>query len=160
MVASFTVAVSGSHSIFLTDNLMGFEKEHSIRLTSNVAKDLHVRPREVRDLLHAGHISKDDFLGTLCMMLVNTAYEAVKSKNDHSPEFEFFRHVRNASSHLNKFTFWPDEPRREARWRGIDIPSTLKGDANPFCGRFCFGEVLAMSDAVYLLWDINQKFKV
>jgi hypothetical protein len=38
-------------------------------------------------------------------MLAVTAYAAVEDRNDRSPEFEFFRHIRNASAHGNRFNF-------------------------------------------------------
>ena len=47
-------------------------------------------------------------------MIANTAYEAVKDMNDKSPEFEYFRHIRNASSHQNMFNFSDNEPYRPA----------------------------------------------
>ena len=90
------------------------------------------------------------------MMLANTAYESVKDRNDHSPQFEFFRHVRNASSHLNHFNFAPHEPRRPAAWRGFVIDHTLKGTANPLNRQGCFGNILGAGDIFPLLWDIEQ----
>lgn len=157
MVASFNIAAAGSHSIFSLENEMGFEAMHTIKLDSIITKELHIRPFDLREKIKNGYISQNDYTGSICMMLINTDYETVKEKNDRSPEFEFFRHVRNASSHLNKFNFFPWEPKREASWRGIEIPINPKGAANPLYGNYCFGELLGISDALYLLWDIDQK---
>lgn len=88
--------------------------------------------------------------------MIDTAYESVKEYNDHSPEFEFFRHIRNASSHLNKFFFFETEPRRLAPWRGLEIPLNPKGTQNPLHGKYCFGEMLGMSEAIHLLHDIDN----
>jgi hypothetical protein len=38
-----------------------------------------------------------------------------------SPELEFFRHVRNAAAHGNRFTFVGAEPRRAAAWRALNF---------------------------------------
>jgi hypothetical protein len=97
------------------------------------------------------------FLVALCTMLTNAAYESVKAQNDHSPEFEFFRHLRNASSHGNRFTFLPGEPRRPASWRGIGFDHTLKGASNPLHDSPCFGPLYGPADLIDLLFDIEQK---
>jgi hypothetical protein len=86
-------------------------------------------------------------------MLVNTGYESVKSLNDKSPVFEFFRHVRNSASHGNAFTFLNGEPRRPAEWRGKTIASTLTGTR-------CFFDFLGPADIVLLMWDIEQQLPV
>lgn len=86
--------------MFSADNLMGYKADDSIRLGSRVTQDLHFRPLEIRAEVEGGYISRDVYYASLCMMLSNIAYESVKDANDQLPEFEFFRHVRNASSHL------------------------------------------------------------
>ncbi len=91
------------------------------------------------------------------MMLANTAYESVKDHNDQSPEFEFFRHVRNASSHRNFFYFTRNEPARAAAWRGFALDVVAKGDTNPLFGTPCFGPVLGPADLIDLLADIETK---
>lgn len=99
------------------------------------------------------------FLGSCCQMLANTAYESVKGRKTHSPEFEFFRHVRNASSHRNYFTFDKEEPRRPAAWRGFTIDHTKLGKENPLQGSPCFGPVLGPADLVSLLKDIEDQLR-
>jgi len=60
-------------------------------------------------------------------MFANHVYEAVKDENVSSPEFELFRHIRNASSHNNRFNFIDSEPACPASWRGLKIDNTNKG---------------------------------
>src|SRR5436309_2282113 len=105
MVSAASVSFSGFPFLFETTTPVHLKPKDYIVLKGIVASDRHFMPHEVRQAALAGHISKDDYIGTVCLMLVNTAYESVKDQNDHSPEFEFFRHIRNACSHLNRFWF-------------------------------------------------------
>jgi len=50
-----------------------------------------------------------------------------------------------------------NEPSRQASWRGLVIDHTMKGQTNPLNGTLCFGGLLAPSDAIFLLWDIEKK---
>jgi hypothetical protein len=111
--------------------------------------------QQIRDM--AGYVGSDGTLRSLCCMLMNTAYESVKTRNNQSPEFEFFRHVRNAVSHGNTFFFKPHEPARAASWRGVKIDHGARGPANPLHGTDCVGGLFAPADAILLLWDIEQK---
>jgi len=94
----------------------------------------------------------------LSVMLINTAYASVSAQNvkNRSELFEFFRHLRNASSHGNEFNFKSKEPSRPAEWRGKRIDETKKASANPLFGTACFSDYIAPSDAILLLWDIEQ----
>jgi hypothetical protein len=91
------------------------------------------------------------------MMLANAAYEAVKELNDHSPEFEFLRHLRNAASHGNVISLASIEPRRPAHWRGQGFDHRVKGNSNPLNGKLCFGYLIGPADLLWLLWDIEKK---
>jgi hypothetical protein len=46
---------------------------------------------------------------------------------DKRPELEFFRHIRNAISHGNKFTFKKNEPKRPAQFGDFVICHELQG---------------------------------
>jgi len=98
----------------------------------------------------------DLFSFNLSCMFANLAYEKVKDYNDKTPIFEFFRHVRNAASHNNRFYFKEWKPRRIASWRRIKIDITKKGSNNPFFGVECFGGVLGSADIIFLLIDIEK----
>lgn len=90
-------------------------------------------------------------------MLANTAYEAVKDKNDKSPEFEYLRHIRNASSHQNTFNFFDHEPSSPAQWKKSIIDHNSKGKSNPLYGTACFGTFVGVADIIYLLKEIEEK---
>ena len=156
MVSSFMVAVSGSPAVFLPDNPMNFQPNETIELTGVVYPSMSIKPHQIHRNAVDGFISTDSFKYSLCMMLANHAYEAVKDENDSSPEFELFRHIRNASSHNNRFNFIDSEPARPASWRGLRIDNTNKGKNNLLYGQACFGDFMGISDLVLLLWDIEQ----
>ena len=92
-------------------------------------------------------------------MLLTTAYAAVEHEKDLSPEFEFFRHLRNAASHGNRFFFAKREPERPASWRGLAIAESHTGSRNPLHGIKCVGTFLGSADVILLLWDIEQKLR-
>lgn len=156
MVSAATISFSAYPFIFNEDNPGNLKSGDWIALPCKVVADRHFMPHDLRREAALGHINKNDYLGSICMMLANTAYELVKGRNDRSPEFDFFRHVRNASSHLNHFNFSDNEPSRPASWRGFVIDHTLKGTANRLYGNGCFGNILGAGDIFPLLWDIEQ----
>ena len=158
MVGTFMVALSSFHAIFNADNPMKLEKSQYISMNGVRVPDKHLLPFEVFEQAQAGHITMPTILGNCCMMLANTAYESVKDRNDQSPEFEFFRHVRNASSHRNRFYFTEKEPSRPAAWRGAVLDHMQRGSANPLQGAVCFGPILGPADLIDLLADIEKKF--
>lgn len=157
MVGTFMVAVSACPAIFSAENRMNIDRSQYVAMTGVHVSGKHLFPIEVFEQAQAGHITLPHFVGNCCMMLANMAYESVKDKNDHSPEFEFFRHVRNASSHRNLFTFSQKEPSRPAAWRTAILDHTKKGCSNPLQGTHCFGPVLGPADLVDLLTDIEAR---
>lgn len=157
MVANFMVAMSAAPAIFSPGNPMNFSRGRCVAISGVQVEGKHLYPIEVYEQAQAGHTSLPIFIGYTCMMVANLAYECVRLKNDHSPEFEFFRHVRNASSHGNRFTFTETEPRRPAAWRGAVLDHARKGSANPLHGQLCFGPVLGPADLVQLLADVEAR---
>jgi hypothetical protein len=158
MVTAFVIAIAGLESVLRTDNPMKFKAGEVITLEGKVHPEIRLQPYLIHKLATDGKISSPHAVHSLANMLLNTAYEAVKDKNDRSPEFEFFRHIRNSCSHRNMFNFFPNEPIRPAAWRGRAIDHNRKGSSNPLFGTACFGVYLAAADAVVLLWDIERKF--
>ena len=157
MVANFMVALSSAPAIFNAGNPMNYQKDQYIAINGVQVEGKHLFPMEVYEQAQAGHTTLPLFLGHSCMMLANLAYESVKHQSDHSPEFEFFRHVRNASSHKNQFTFTAQEPRRPAAWRSAVLEHTRKGSMNPLQDQQCFGPLLGPADVLQLLSDIEAR---
>lgn len=135
---------------------MGLTPDQYVSINGVLVEDKHLFPYDVMQQVRQGHIGMPVFRATSCMMLANTAYESVKHLKDHSPEFEFFRHIRNASSHGNRFTFSTREPKRPASWRGSAFDHSLKGQLNPLDQSPCFGPLFGPADLIDLLSDIAK----
>jgi hypothetical protein len=97
---------------------------------------------------------------SLCCMLANTAFESLtgadQQKLTNEPVFQFFRHVRNAASHGNRWHFSKNEPSKPAQWNGITIDRTKQGAQNPLQGKPCFYGELQPADLLYLLQDVER----
>jgi len=157
MVATFMIAASAVPAFFNKNKLINFDPSERIIIQGVQVKDKHIYPHQTCEQIQAGHATQAFYIGQNCLMLASLAYETVKELNDHTPEFEFFRHVRNASSHMNKFSFHNNEPRRPAAWKGIILDHTKQGDANPMQNYECFGRVLGPADILVLLADIEKR---
>lgn len=99
------------------------------------------------------------FFARDCGDLIARCYEAVKARRDPTvPEWEFFRHCRNAASHDNRFSFAAHEPARPAAWRGLEIERTLEGtpliDETDDSGKPV--GLLSVGDPIVVVWDIEQ----
>jgi len=157
MIFTFTSAIAGLRSLIDSQNPMKLREDGPpVRLDGKVHTGFTYNPYDHHKKFIKGELSYPVLLNSLCQMLINTAYESVKDKSNLSPEFEFFRHIRHASSHNNLFFFKSQEPKREAKWRGKIIDHTKKGQNNPLFGTRCFSKYLGPSDPVLLLWDIEQ----
>jgi hypothetical protein len=96
---------------------------------------------------------------SFCMMLMISAYESNKNKFDKSPLYEFFRHIRNASAHNNRFFFLSHEPKRPAKWRNLYIDDKKKGKDNPLFGKDCFFNFLGPADSILLLNEVEKYWR-
>jgi hypothetical protein len=99
----------------------------------------------------------------LASMLANTTYESLAKPDRRrlklSPVFQFFRHVRNAASHGNRWHFRSWEPISRAEWNGIVIDDTLKGPSNPLHGKQCIYGTLKPfkpGDVLFLVRDVER----
>ena len=95
--------------------------------------------------------SDKDFIQISAQILINGCYEIFKEnplKEKVSSEVcEFFRHIRNASSHNGKFIF-TEKANKKAVWRELIITKDLHG-----VDLFDF---LAVGDVILLLQDIEN----
>lgn len=160
MMMAYITGFAGVEALIAPSNPMGYEPPGSktaIAMAGKVYPQFAVWPYDVRQKYLNGTISQPDIPAAFACMLINTAYETVKLLNDRSPEFEFFRHIRNASSHSNRFNFHANEPSRPASWRGLTIDHALKGSSNPLHGTVCFFDFLGPGDPLFLLSDIQLK---
>lgn len=157
MVMSFMTSLSTVSLILNNDNLINLKEKDYVSFEGRWVKDRHFFPHDVINNIQAGKFTFPVYINSCCCMLANTAYEAVKDKNDKSPEFEYFRHIRNASSHQNMFIFFNHEPSKPAHWKKSEIAHNLKGNRNPLYGTACFGTFMGVSDIIDLLKEIEEK---
>ncbi|MFT7561465.1 MAG: hypothetical protein ACI93R_003392 [Flavobacteriales bacterium] len=156
LVLSFSISLCGCPNIFdksspaygMNNEILSFPGLHSQKKSMN--------PQLLRSQVEEGKILKSRHIEMCCMMLANTAYESVKQYNDHGEVFEFFRHIRNASSHLNIFNFNQKEPSHSAQWRGASFNKNLRGQNNPHSNRPCFGHLMGVADLLDLLIDVES----
>lgn len=156
LVSCFSVSLCGSPVIFDKRIEMFLPPNRSLSFSGRFVPNKFMAPHSLRARAERGDINSSDHIASCCIMLANTAYESVKHFNDGSETFEFFRHIRNASSHLNTFQFIHKEPVKPARWRKAVIEDDLKGENNPLYGQRCFGNYLGVSDILELLIDVEQ----
>ena len=154
MVATFLLSTVGLGPVYEPDNPLRLSKESTAGYRGLVEPELVVDLEQIRQLTQ--HLPSDRAVQELCGMLIISAH-AVALDNiggdrtiRESPQFEFFRHVRNAAAHGNRFTFDGLEPRRVAKWR------TLTLDRANYAGTQCFGTLLNAADALALLSDIQE----
>ena len=163
MVSSFMAAVASSPAIFRNDNPMKFEPQQTIELTSIFYEGVSVYPHQIYMSALEGHLLQDHYRHSLGMMLANLAYESAKVQklSTESPGWELLRHIRNASSHNNRFNFYShkDEPRHPAYWRNLIIDHTKKGKNNPLYETACFGSFMEIAELLWLLKDIEDSLE-
>jgi hypothetical protein len=154
MVATFLLSTVGLGPVYEPDNPLRLSAMNAAWYRGNIEPELLVDLEQIRQLTQ--HLAADRAVQELCGMLIISAHAvAVDSARLNrvileTREFEFFRHVRNAAAHGNRFSFKVGEPKRSAAWR------TLTLDAKTHAGTQCFGSLLSAADALSLLSDIQK----
>ncbi|HEY3040755.1 MAG TPA: hypothetical protein VGJ66_18595 [Pyrinomonadaceae bacterium] len=82
MVSAYITAVVGLESVFDPNNRMGFKLGETARLDGLAHPQIRVVPFQVYEMAMKGKIDIRHVVHSLAKMLVNTAYEAAKDKND------------------------------------------------------------------------------
>jgi hypothetical protein len=130
-----------------------------LELASSARGDtIQIATNDIAKELAANHEFLIDFLLLPAGSVVVLAHELCKYKpaHDTGPLWEFLRHCRNAAGHGGRFNFLHGEPKRLAKWTGLEIHANLKGtplfkdvDGNGF---------LSPANPILLLWDIEQAY--
>jgi hypothetical protein len=155
MVAAFLLSTVGLGPVYESNNPLHLSAERVAWYRGLVEAELRIDLEQIRQLTQ--HLPSDRAVQELCGMLIISAHavaldHGAKSRRIlESAKFEFFRHVRNAAAHGNRFTFGHREPRRRAEWRNITI------DRANHSGTQCFGRLLNSADALALLDDIQKE---
>lgn len=99
IVMSFMTSLSTVSFILNNDKLINLKEQDWVSLEGKWVAPRHFYPNDVVSNIKRGQFTFDTYINVNCCMHANIAYEAVKERNDKSPEFELLRHIRNASSH-------------------------------------------------------------
>lgn len=157
MILAYSAAIAGLEGMALPSNPLNYRPdEPGIGLAGKVYKTCVIYGHDIWSEFQTHSPATPNLVDSLYRMLVNTAYESISHLNDRSPIFEFFRHIRNASSHGGIFNFSSHEPARPANWRGVMIDHNLHGRTNSLFGSRCFLNFLGPADPILLLWDVEQ----
>jgi hypothetical protein len=86
------------------------------------------------------------------------AHETTKRKpyRDNGELWEFLRHCRNAAAHNGKFHFENGEPRHRAKWRNIELQSSMHGE--PLLTQPDGKGYLKLGDPIALLWELESSY--
>jgi hypothetical protein len=160
MVMSFLAATLGLGPVFNPQNPLNLTNQQIAWYNGKIKGQLLIDTAQIHKQCTNGAFLAEDAVKALCCMLINTAYESVKNYNDKSPEFEFFRHLRNAASHNNQFNFFNNEPSFPASWSGLVFDETMKGNSNPLYGQECVGATVSPGDILALLQEIELKISL
>lgn len=93
---------------------------------------------------------QSDLVINITQQLVVFCFTTVKTSDDGSTEFDFFRHLRNACAHGNKFTFRSWSTDLPARWRGAEINRESEGHT-------AILGLVGIPDVILLLKDIEDR---
>ena len=157
MVMSFLAATMGMEPVFEKENSLSPGPDKLGCYRGKIRTDRAIDLGQVHALCASGDLTADVVMKSLCCMLINSAYSVAEAHNDQSPEFEVFRHLRNAALHGNSFFFKKDEPRRPASWGSFTIDDKLKGTFNPLSGLECIGGTFSPADVLALLQNIERR---
>ena len=157
MVMSFLTATMGLEAVFEQKDPPAPGPDQLAWYRGKVRPDLAIDMGQIHALRLSGDLTADSVVKSLCCMLLCTAYTVADVHNDQSPEFEVFRHLRNAAAHGNYFYFKKDEPRRRAAWGRFVIDDKLKGSFNPLSGVECIGDTISPADVLALLQSIERR---
>lgn len=93
---------------------------------------------------------ESDLVISITQQLVVFCHARVEAYDDGSTEFDFFRHLRNACAHGNKFTLSRRTVGLPARWRGAEINRGAQG-------HMAILGLVGIPDVILLLKDIEDR---
>ena len=114
----------------------------------------------VRDV-RAGALHQRDAEISLCSMLIIAASASIQGEDfahvESHPTWQFFRHVRNAAAHGNRWHFNSERSVDRTEWRGFVIEACAKGTPHPLHGQHCiYGPWMWPAELIFLLRDVEE----
>ncbi|WP_143076446.1 hypothetical protein [Flavobacterium swingsii] len=85
-----------------------------------------------------------EFMKIPMMAMISLIHDSIKDNgyDKQTPEFEFLRHLRNAVSHGNRFTFRNNEPKRPAYYDEFILDVNINGMENVIFDFIHFEDIL------------------
>ena len=162
-VLAYFTSLNGIPALYDNEYVSTIKNNHSINLEGKTTgKNNHFNRLALIEQMKSKFSSVQDAVRILSQQLVISCYASVEDENNKSPEFEFFRHLRNGCAHGNKFKFISykdkkshkivNEPSRLAKWNGLEITRSLEKTEIIFA-------FLAPGDILKLLKDISEKIE-
>lgn len=137
----------------LSDTAAGYLKpaNKQIQYTGVWVDKFSITTHEIYRALSSGRSTIDSQLVTnMCQQLVVFCYDKAKTYDDGSTLFHFFRHLRNACAHGNKFKFNNKRTGLPAKWRAAKIDKNLEG-------HYAILGLVGIPDIIVLLKDIEKQ---
>ena len=158
-ISAFLIALNGLPALFNKNYVSSIEPNDGINLEGIGSSKNMFNRLELIKLMNTNLKTIPKITLILSQQLVISCYEIVKDKNDGSPEFEFFRHLRNGCAHNNKFNFATSKkankltkvPSKPAKWRNFKITRSLNGK------KVIFG-FIAPGDILEFLCEMSERF--
>ncbi len=131
-ILAFFTALNEIPALFDPKYVTTIKTNDSINLEGKTTGKNHFKRLELIEQMKAKFGSVKEAVKILGQQLVISCYVSVEDKNDKSPEFEFFRHLRNGCAHGNKFNFKDKKTGRiiplknEAKWESFKIDTSLQ----------------------------------
>jgi hypothetical protein len=162
-ILAFFICLNGIPALFDSNYVSTIKFDDSINLKGKTTGNNRFKRLELIEQMKVEFPNVKNAVKILIQQLVISCYVSVEDQNDKSPEFEFFRHLRNGCAHGNKFNFRNhkdkktnkviyDEPSRPAKWNGLEINQTLHGSKVIF-------DFIAGGDVLKLLIDMSKKIE-
>ncbi len=145
---------SGKMEFFVTPALAS-KTSNDIRINKEtLAEEIFKDPNTA--IQYFNHISA----GGLLIL----AWENTRDDHTDDPLWKFLYHCRNAAAHKGFFNFQNGEPKKVAKWKSLEITSSLQGyplfpvDPKKDSHDPPKESFLKIGDVLYLLADIEKKF--
>lgn len=162
-ILAFFTCLNGIPALFNENYISTIKHDDSVNLKGTTTGNNQFKRLELIKQMNVEFSNITNAVMILIQQLVVSCYASVENQNDKSPEFEFFRHIRNGCAHDNKFNFRKhknkrtnkviyDEPSRSAKWNGLEITQTLENSKVIF-------NFIAGGDVLQLLNDISAKIE-
>lgn len=161
---AYALVLGGELALFAPHFRERFQPEHSFSVASKISQDAWIVFQELFSIIDnkkgtwrsVSAVAPCQFLSCVWDILVQDE-RYTKIAND--PMIQFFRHVRNAASHGNRFSIAPDlidtatnTLKKPAEWRGTKILPDL--DHTPLIPDF-----MEMADPIWLVSDVSTLLK-